>query len=85
MSSVSVRVNFERLRERLSSERGRPLTPYDVRAWLADEGFRMSRGEWLIAPDGADLREEEVVDRIELETENGVTFATTRHSHQQAS
>jgi len=84
MSTISIRVNFDRLRERLSAEEGRPMTPFDVRSWLVGEGFQVGHGEWMAAPEHVPLRDEEIVDRVELRTEDGVTFATTHHYPQQA-
>ena len=75
MKPVCVRIDLDRLRERLSRERGIELAPMEVHQWLNRAGF-MLQGMWHC--DGnvplKMLRSDELIEVIRTVEENGVHF-----------
>jgi hypothetical protein len=63
MRPISVRIDTNRLRERLSSERAAPQNDYDVHQWLHRMGFTLE-GAWSCGSDEPlkSLRPDEVLE-----------------------
>ncbi|HSU66648.1 MAG TPA: hypothetical protein VLJ39_07240 [Tepidisphaeraceae bacterium] len=75
MNRICVRIDREKLRERLSRERGVSLTAFQVVQWLHRAGFILE-GVWQCDHEDAlqKLKPEEILEFVRTQTEHGVTF-----------
>jgi hypothetical protein len=62
MQKLRIRVNWQRLKQKMSQQEGRALDDQYVRQWLADAGFQaQADGSWVVAePDLGQLEPDEV-------------------------
>jgi hypothetical protein len=73
MRKLRIRINWQRLKDKMSKEEGRPLDDHHVRQWLLDGGFRpQADGTWLVnEPDLGQLQPEEVESADDVDPAEG--------------
>jgi hypothetical protein len=79
MKPICVKIDTDRLRERLSRERGTELTPIEVHQWLNGMGFVLE-GVWHCdSEDGLQrIKPDERLEVVRTLEENGVHFVDRR-------
>jgi hypothetical protein len=81
MKPICVRIDLDRLRERLSRERGTELSPFEVHQWLNAQGFVLEGAWHCDSEEGPkSLQPDELLEVVRTTEENGVHFVE-RQSH----
>lgn len=75
MQRICVRIDFERLRERLAREYARPVPEMEAHHWLHKAGFVLE-GYWMCDHEIAvqQLKPDEILELTRTVHENGVHF-----------